>query len=468
MSVGSRNSSDTLSFAGLVMLALALGGCRACQRESHATADDASVALSRTAADGWPATASRCRRLGSPIPLADTPQSAGALAVGDVAVGEQELLVGLHRMHEGRRVASLLRASLDLSRVRFVDVGSAFGDDPPPSPRWLENEPRVVVFGREAADGGGKRRQVRILKLAGNDAVTLETTLAQPSDESNGVDVVWTSGGKGLAVWDEDAPGSSGSSTGAASMPRGLVKVRALPEGAERIVTAETTDAESPKLATREGGGFWLGYVAQRSEKIEHTIEGPGEARSHRWIEVIALSGAGEPLGPARRVSSERGHAVGFELLSSESGLVVALHDEASAVGDVGGRLLRVRVLGDRIEAKEIARGVGHAVADVVLLPSSRSGAREAAWLSWSDTSEHSMLLPLRAAMEPPSSPSEEPLLEGARVLGALRRDELVALVGGAEARASGRNDSAPALQRFSCAPAPTSPDAGGLIPVHE
>ncbi len=433
----------SLALVSVMTLSIGIEGCRACQRDlQQASVEDAGANLRRVDGGAGEAVASRCRPVGAPVPLGETSGAADTIAVGDIAVGERELLVGLHRVHEGRRVASILRASLDLTNVRRLDLGAPFGDDPPPLPRWRGRDPMVVAFGREASDGGPKRRQLRISKLSDEGGMTVEMAFGQPTDESNDIDLAWTSSGAGLAAWDEDAPGTAS---------RGVITVRTLPEGSPRVVTVETTDAESPKLALREGGGYWLGYVAQRKQTIEHAMEGPGEARTYRWVEVLALSASGEPLGAPRRVSAERGHVVAFDLVPSENGLLLAVHDEASALGDSGGRVVRIRFSGERVESSELARGVGHAGADLALRPNARAGGREAAWLSWSDASDRPMLLALRAGMEPHGLPSVEPLLDGARVLHALAGDELVALVGTGDTQGSPRRTTIPALQRLSC-----------------
>jgi hypothetical protein len=203
-------------------------------------------------------------------------------------------------------------------------------------------------------------------------------------------------------------------------------------------------------LIARAGGGFWLAWLARRVEEEAPAIEGPGEKRAFRWVEVVPLDPRGEPTGPVRRVSSEKGRAVAFELGRSGAELIVMVQDEAALSEGGGARLVRHRV-GDHAESSEVVDGgLGHAIAELVPV-SAHEGAR---WLAWTDTSERAHMTPLGVGLVAAGKSTSEPSLDGARVLAAAPPDAVYALVGASangEKEPPGASAPRPELRRFLC-----------------
>jgi hypothetical protein len=373
--------------------------------------------------------------------------------VGDVAIGPSGLLVGVVRVNAGKRVASVVRAPLDLASSRVVDIGPPLGDDPPPSPRWNGNTAFVSFVARHMTDAGARVRELRIVRLEESALGKIEATIVQQADESTAFDVAWSETGAGLAAWDEDAPPNpdAGRPLTETYAPegRGFVKVQAIGSETRRVASPETSDAESPRLLPRPGGGFWLAWLARRAEDAGYAIESPGEKRAFRWVEVVPLGPAGEPAGPVKRVSPEKGRAIAFELARSGSDLVVMVQDEAAPAEGAGAHVVRYLVAGDKVDGTDVVDGgVGTAVAEVVPVSSPADAVR---WLAWTDTLEHAHLTPLGSDLVAAGRPTSEPALDGARVLAAVPPDALYALVGVSPA------DPAvaprPEVRRFVCPP---------------
>jgi hypothetical protein len=400
---------------------LALSGCGSCRRsESAPVPPDAAVPV---VAEALP----RCRADGPKLAFPGTD-----VVVGDVALTGNAIFVGVVRGDGQRRVQSVVRAGLDLGDIRTFDVGDAFGDDPPPSPRASGGAVRVAVVEREKSDGG-RMRVLRVVRL-GDGVGPTEATIVQQPDESTAYDVAWTAE-SGLAAWDEDAPANV--DAGKIGADRGFVKVQRIGDGSRpRVASPETTDAESPRLLARPGG-FWLAWLARRPEEELYGVEGPGEPREFRWVEVLPLDARGEPAGPVRRVSPERGRAVAFELAMFGNDLVVLVQDEAAHREGAGARLVRY-VIKDRLDFGDLVDGgVGHAIVDVV-----ESGGKPR-WLAWSDVAEHTHVVPLGDGLVAGAG-TIEPALDHARVVAAAPPDVVYAVVTPADG-------APPELRRHTC-----------------
>ncbi len=390
---------------GLLLLLNACGSCA----KNDASTDAAAASPGRS--DASTVTAEvlpRCRGEAQRLSLGD-----GAV-VGNVAVGAGGLLVGVVRASGGKRTASILRASLDLASQQTIDLGPSFGDDPPPSPHWNGSTPYAFWLERPARDGGPRTRTLKIARLT-DDRVGLESQVEQQADESTAFDVVW-SDGVGIAAWDEDAPNKPDAALPSVS-ERGYVKVQLLGGDRPRVASPDSSDADSPQLVARPGG-FWLAWLARRVEEAPSGIEGPGEDKDFRWVEAVMLDARGEAQGPVRRVSSERGRAVAFDVARNGADLVVLVQDEAAAAEGGGARLLRY-VVGAGAAVLPgtdlVDGGVGHALAEVVAAPDGNA----ARWLAWSDVAEHAHLTALGNGLAPtgPGAASLEPAFDGARVL---------------------------------------------------
>ncbi len=368
------------------------------------------------------------------------------VVVGDAVVAGDTLLVGVVRREGARRLAGIAVTSLDLASMRVVEVGPALGDDPPPSPRVRGTQAFVAGFSRSKAGGSdagpaaaggasgsapGAPGAIRVLDVQRIDGSSLvsEGSIAQQADESLAYDIAWpdpaAGNGAPLVAWDEDAPPRAG----AMLADRGVVKVQLLAPRANananagtkaRVASPESSDAEAPRLLARRGG-FWLAWLARRAEAGEdagpsNTAEGPGERRSYRWVELVALDAKGEATSPVRRISPEKGRASSFDLVaSSDVKLVIVVQDEAAHAEGAGERIVRYAIDGEKIDVGDLLDGgVGHALAE--LLPAAADAAAPR-WLAFSDTHEHAHLVPLGPALRLAGRPTLEPSLDGARIV---------------------------------------------------
>lgn len=420
-----------------------LAACGSCGKDDSGVGSTASSPAASSSSSVVAEPLPRCRKGTERLPIAGE-----EIVVGDVAIGPAGLLAGVVRVNAGKRVASVLRTSLTLGEPVMEDVGTPIGDDPPPSPRWNDGRPWVAYFAGRAVDAGGKPRELVVRTIGEGANASPPIRSVQQADESTAFDVAWAESGAGLVAWDEDGPPADGgvAKPGAEPIARGLVKVQPLADGApSRVVSPDTSDADSPRLVPRAGGGFWLAWLARKPDPEAPGIEGPGEPRQFRWVEVMALDAKGEPAGPVRKVGSEKGRAVAFELARSGAELVVMVQDEIAASD--GARILRHRLgEGGKPETTDLVKdGVGHALADLV--PASRDSAR---WLAWGDTNEHTHLTQLGPGLVAQGQPSSEPALEGARVL-ASSGDALYALAGTDAKTDPGGSRAQPELLRFVC-----------------
>ncbi|MBX3188469.1 MAG: hypothetical protein KF819_15745 [Labilithrix sp.] len=436
---------------------IATSACSGCEKKNDTPTSSLDGAAPTVVKESLP----RCRAEGLPLAI-----PGGDVVVGDAVVANDALFVGVVRRDEskGRRVASVMRAALDLTGTRIVDVGPAYGEDPPPSPRAFGGAVFVAAYTRASkADAGAARahgdetasRVLDLVRLEGD--VTLgkkEGSVVQQADESLAFDVAWpASGGAPLVAWDEDAPPGD-----AGKIDRGVVKVQLLAgDERPRVASPETADAESPRLAPRAGGGYWLAWLARRSEPAEtasakaddaSASEGPGERRAFRWVEIVALDGKGAVVSPVRRVSPQAGRVASFDLVSTPGAeLVVVVQDEAAHAEGAGERIVRYVVAekGEAIEGVELVdAGVGQALADLVVPAGSEAGAR---WLAWTDIQERAHLAPLGPGLVASAAATTEPSLDGSRVLAAIGADTFFVVTGAGAADAAGQI----ALRRLVC-----------------
>jgi hypothetical protein len=368
------------------------------------------------------------------------------VVAGDGVMASDGILVGVIRREGSRRLASVVRASLDLASMKAIDVGVALGEDPPPSPRLHGGSVFVASYARAkgadkaAADGGaGAGGMSRVLEIARVDGDTLvrEGAIAQQADESLAFDLAWPTGGAAgaaaapLVAWDEDAPLGAGQLLA----DRGVVKVQVLGGAKARVASPDTTDAEAPRLLAKRGG-YWLAWLARRPETTEDAgvaPEGPGERRSYRSVELVSLDAKGEPTSAVRRITPEKGRVASFDLATgaTEGGLVLLVQDEAAHADGAGERIVRYVVSGgekERVESGDLLDGgVGHALVDLLTAPDEPHAPR---WLAFSDLQEHTHVAPLGPSLALRAPPVAEPSLDGARVVAAGTSAEVVYAVG--------------------------------------
>lgn len=404
-----------------VGLLVFLNACGSCAK------DDPPKTMPEAGAVAMAEVLPRCRGEANRLPIGE------GSVVGDVAVSESGLAIGVVRSEGGRRVASLLRTGLDLTDPRTVDIGPSLGDDPPPTPRFHGGATYALWLERQLADAGPRVRTLKVARVGEDGKPAVVATVEQQADESTAFDVAW-SADAALAAWDEDAPNKPDASYPSLS-ERGFVKVQPLNAGAHpRVASPESSDADSPQLVARQGG-FWLAWLARRVEEAPSGVEGPGEDKSFRWVEAVMLDAKGEPAGPVRRISSDRGRAVSFDMaIANGTDLVVVVQDEAAVSEGGGARLLRYVGGGNGSPGTDLVDGgVGHALADVVV---AADGSRR--WLAWSDVAEHAHLTTLGTGLLGGVT-TLEPAFDGARVL-AEGKDGLYVLAG-----------DKPEIRRFTC-----------------
>jgi len=443
-------------FVGIlaVLVAPAIVGCDGCDKKSEPSGAPTSSARS----PGMPASSAP---LGIPSMVAeslprcrvDGPRLAipgEDVVAGDAEIAGDALLVGVVRRDGARRMASLVRASLDLASLQVLDVGPTLGDDPPPSPRMRGTTAYVMSFARPKSGGDAGaattgRPMTRVLEIARLEGARLlvEGSIVQQADESLAYDVAWPASADkpGIVAWDEDAPAKAG----AELADRGVVKVQLIGTAAKsRVASPDSSDAEAPRLLARRDG-YWLAWLARRAEVGEDAgaaAEGPGERRAYRWVELVALDAKGEAVSPVRRVSPEKGRVASFDLGAAlnpsggEPQLVVVVQDEAAHAEGAGERIVRYAIDGEKVEAADLLDGgVGHALAELVPQPGDGGAPR---WLSFSDTQEHAHLVPLGPALRLAGAPTTEPSLDGARMVASSPPDVVYAIGPAGAADASG------------------------------
>lgn len=421
----------------------ATGACRKAPAPSESTQEpnaeplDSRPATPRIAAEILP----RCHVEGARVGLLGED-----IVVGESAVSTDGLAVGLIRRDGEKVVASVVLTSFDLARPSYVDLGPALGDDPPPVPFATARGILVAHHGRRAGERAGfrdagagsplrdaaGRRDVRIVRLDGGKPVEIGPAITQQADESQAFDLALGEGSAApLVAWDEDAPLGQGRMLA----DRGLIKVQLVGGGPAAVVSPPGSDAEGPRLVARPGG-FVLAWIAKKSAEVDagaameaakaRTSEGPGEGRTYRWIEWVALDAKGAPTTPVRRLAGtgEHGHVAAFDLRVVEGGRVVAIVQDEAAVSEGGGaRIQRLPVDADQAPgALLVDAGVGTTLAGVV---PHVDAARP--WLAFADTDERTRLVPLTPTLVAGAGATLEPALDGARVLGA-NGDRVVAV----------------------------------------
>jgi hypothetical protein len=400
------------------------GGCSACAGPSR-DAIEAGVVPVDTAMvmlDSGPMpdagvvlAPARCTATGTLLPLAPAP-ALGDLAIGDAVATSSGFAIGMIRRQPnagpGRpgKVLSVAVLTPSLDKVSWVDLGTPHGDDPPPRP-FLRDGAVWVAWYEHARDASTSRALI-VAPLPGADykaqpGVLLPQAVSSPQgvDESLAFDVA-TKGGASptLVAWDDD--GAKG----------GTIKVAVA--GAEGVVVSpETTDAESPRIAPR-AGGWWLTWIARRPDLGEEAgIEGPGEDRTHRWLEAVTLDEAGKRVGDVHRVTPASGHIAAYDVLPSMTGLELVAREDDELHEGSGSKILRVALgkEGASPVTTLVREGAGGGGPDLV-------GAGEVGWAVFSDPLEHLRIVPVPLAATPSNPirsvlPSAEPAFEGGRVL---------------------------------------------------
>jgi hypothetical protein len=249
-------------------------------------------------------------------------------------------------------------------------------------------------------------------------------TLTQVSDESPSFDVIAAPPGGStgaLLAWDEDAEDAH----------RGLIRVVVLSPDlrvAVRSVVAspETTDAERPALATRGAGGYWLGWVARKPEPPRDAgpeLEGPGEDRAYRWVELAPIDADGKPAGSVRRLTSATGHVSAFSMATHGDRLDLYAAEDDESTDGAGGSILHVAVDVDGLTraAPLVSSGAARGGTPAVVWQSQAAPGSDdnVGYLAYVDIADRSRLVALDRTGSSQSMPTLEPDLDDARLLAA-------------------------------------------------
>ena len=436
-------------------LALSLVACHRSTAESSPPAVEAPV---EGASDAEAALApARCVRSDQAFALARADEL-DDLEVGDAVSYPGGVAVGLvHRTAAGRvgAVALLTRSPLKLARV--VDLGPTLGDAPPPRVAWRSPDLVAVAYTRgipprdtpgphsevrtrldtpvpgsapgsapapapaSATASGDATRDVALYAIVGDTVGASPLLVSQRRDDSLALDLAF-SGPTGLLVWDE-----------ATSAPRGVIKAasfardRAAPP---HDLSPPDSDAELPRVAAA-GSGFVVVWIARRPEQAltdAAPSEATGEPRAYGWLEMVSVDEHGAPVGPVRRLTAPGGHVSAFDFEVRPAGppgeggtsttVIVVARDDGEAVDGSGGALLRVRVVGDAVEAPVAfdTDGLGRGAPSFVSSsgPASRTPSLA---LTWIGKDEDARFLPLDGAGSPTGRPSSEDGLKDTRPL---------------------------------------------------
>lgn len=334
------------------------------------------------------------------------------------------------------------------------ELGRSEGDVPPPR---LAADGKDLWVALEAPVAGGY--QIRIARWSGAE---LAGPLALPPpwrdgprtsrDESNAFDLA-ASEGRAIVVWDDWPAGESHGrvflfalepaersrpapvpeavpTPAALPRPAALPAPAALPLGGvpPRAVSAPGVDAEEPRVVARPGG-YWMAWLVNSvlapagsppaapgpaatpgGSRIYDPGEGETEAPAAaskprdaaRYIEVVALDGAGSPTGQVRRLGPEQGRVVGYDLSTTTAGNAwLVWRQDAPSPGAAGGRVLMAEVRNDGardvLPVREEDVGSGE--------PSwLGSGSGTPPWLTFPDQRDRTLLLPVQypLPMAPP------------------------------------------------------------------
>jgi hypothetical protein len=419
----------------------------ACRKESTAGTGARPASSADAREDAPPGTkaallGARCHPTGQGA-LVDQGEGAGELEIGDAVAHAGGYAVGILHQASGGRVAAVVLVGADAGGARVVDLGPTLGDGAPPRLAACHGTLVAAAFGLpRAAPHGSASDPTRDLVFYDVDSTTpnrVAASIAQQRDESLAFDIA-CSEARGLAVWDETAPASLG------ARPRGVVRAASFDAAgsarAAHDVSPPESDAEMPRVVS-DGSGFLVLWIAHRPEgsasspeasagsagqggsvRAPSAAEATGEARSHGWVEMIALDASGGASGPLRQLTPTSGHVSAYDVTQPFGGanrtLFVVARDDQDRGDGAGGRLLSVRVRGDALDRPTALPTDGLGLGPPTFVDGADSASEteaHASWIAWVGPRDELRLLPLDAVGETVFTPSAEDALDEARPL---------------------------------------------------
>jgi hypothetical protein len=286
----------------------------------------------------------------------DDPTAPFAVEVGRGAAFEGGFAIGARRDEKTGAIAMVATVGKDGKDGKLVRLGRIRGDLDAPV---VAGAGRSILAVMIEPNAGG--RALKVSKVDG-DHVTWGPELAEGRDDSLALDVA-ASQKRAIIVWDDLV----GTSSRSAIMLAGLDVTTMRIIANARPVSAESEDAERPRIVARPGG-YWLAYAVRGKAPKPSRKEGEkkrdddedrelGEAITTSYVELVPLDESGAPVGAARVVTPKTGHVLSFDLeLGEDGGALIAWRDDDTPTGSSGGRLLStIAKLGGVSEARVLA-----------------------------------------------------------------------------------------------------------------
>jgi hypothetical protein len=293
------------------------------------------------------------------------------------------------------RTALVALVAEDAGQGRLVELEEVHGDVEPPKLASYANKLIAVVVGNDATSSTLSLAAVH--HTGGEAAVTHGRQVRQGRDASNAFDLA-VGGSGGLLVWDRwDRASGHGRIEHLVFDPVTLDEKR--PPG---TVDLGDDDAETPRILAR-AGGFWLVWVSHGAPERPSSVARPG-APPHgaasavgsasteeltsvidvtpRRLKVVALDGAGVPVGKPLTVTAPDAHVLTYDVVSFRDGLLMAWRDDPTALGVEAPSLHWARVNPDGSVLSEVIEDARLRVGTPRLFLDRVGKPKPAAWLA--------------------------------------------------------------------------------------
>jgi len=286
------------------------------------------------------ATPPRCVQLGKDVTIGLSSKDEDdqdflpfATEIGQGATWDGGFAIGA-LAKEGTGTASVVALiAPDGSSSRVVRLGESHGDAEPPKVFGLGK-----TVGAGTLEPSGSKRALRLARVDG-ESVAWGAEFVQGNDESMAFDVALADK-RGVVVWDDLPKDREVSGIFLATFDPSTFAGPSAP----RVMTLPGTDGDNPRLVVRPGG-FWLFWVARRPEESDFDARYRAEDLSFKWLEVVPLDERGVQSGNPRRIGSDRGHVLVYDVTEGRDGSALVMwRDDDTPSGSAGGRLMRALV----------------------------------------------------------------------------------------------------------------------------